>query len=830
MGRHPAHAFASSRGLLGVLVLLTAAGQVLEAERAPDIPSLSMSLRDNVVVSVLPGGAAARAGIHEGDLITAVEGRAATATRSAGRILGHYGAGDTVQVDLRRASLAGGPPEDLRIAFVPTKPQRIEVLWRLALAGVGITTLMIGFLVFSKKPRQLTLIFAGICYGMGYLFHPPYVPLDPVLQGLRNVLMDAVTVLIPPLLIHLFLLFPFRHPILERRPLLPLLLYAPSVLLLALVQSVRLVRPDPATGHLLAAISQLAATLLWVAGCAVALWLFVRSYVRAQTETARAQVRVALWGTVLGLFPLSLVLLLRLLWPTLSVPGDRLSVLATVLVPLSFGYAIVRHGIFDATHIVRRSLVLTGGGGLILLVYFGTQLLLQSFLEPIPISTLWISFISMLLAALLFWAIRGHLRALLKRVAGEERREQQQLLYDLGQALRGVTDRGDLVRAVASFLREALRSDRVAYFEWIDRDTLEATYVDGVEAERLDRFRFSRNLTHALDGIAGPVDRGDLEMDLPFGYLSPSDQRVLAALDTDIVVPVRVAQQRFGVLSVGQQTLGDPFSAEDLQLAETIAAEGAVAMENAALHDRLRRQDLLRHEVARAGDLQRRLLPTELPVVDSFEISGFSIPAQGVGGDYYDCFRTKWGEILLAIGDASGKSVSGAILMANLHGLVKSEAQRSEPPQEIVARINRRVCEMRKPDRYVTFCLARVDPLTGTLAYCNAGHPGLMLVRVDGRIEELSQGGLPLGIQAEAAYDGGSTFMRAGDVLLAYTDGITERERGEEMFGEERLREIARTHRRMSAQALQQTILAAVQGFSSTPLDDDTTLLLVKML
>ena len=184
----------------------------------------------------------------------------------------------------------------------------------------------------------------------------------------------------------------------------------------------------------------------------------------------------------------------------------------------------------------------------------------------------------------------------------------------------------------------------------------------------------------------------------------------------------------------------------------------------------------------------------------------------------------------MAIADASGKGVPGAILMANLQGLVKGEGVRRETPARIVERINRRLCEMNKPERYITFCFSRIDPLTGTLAYCNAGHPSLLLVRSGGRIEELALGGLPLGIRSRAGYEGGSTVMRAGDVLLLYTDGITERQRNEAIFGERRLQEMVRKHRRMSARALQEMILSAARCFAPTPLDDDTTILVVKML
>ncbi len=818
-----------SRWLLGLVVLITLAGQILEAERTPQAPDLAMALRDNRVMSVAPGGAAARATVRPGDLIVGVDGQPVPTGRSVAWLLSYRAPGDTVRLALVREGHSGAA-EPREVRFVPARPLRAELLWRLALAAVGTATILVGFLVFHRKPREISLIFAGVCYGLGYLFHPPYVPLVDPLPLLREILLDAVTVFIPPLLVHLFLLFPFRQPILQRRPRLPVLLYAPSFFLLALFQAFRLLAPGDGARGVLNAIGQPLAVIIWVIGCGAALWLFVRSYRRAQTETARAQVRVVVWGTVLGIFPAVFVLVLRQIRPDFAIPGDRLAVIATVLVPLSFGYAIVRHGIFDATHLVRRSLVLAGGGGLLLLAYFGAYLLLEGLLVPLQVSTLLISFLSMLAAGILFWLIQGRLRALLRRVAGEEHREQHQLLHDLGRELRGVEDRGEVVRIMTGVLREALRSERVAFCEWLEGGGLEVVYVEGLRSDQIDSLRPSRNLAQALAGVTAPTDRGDLEMDLPFGYLSPGDQRVLSALGVELIVPIRATHGIAGVFLIGRQTLGGPFDAEDRRMAETIANEGGIALENATLLDRVRREEQLRSEVDSAGDLQRRLLPAQLPQVDSFEISGFSIPAQGVGGDYYDCFRTQWGEIVLAIGDAAGKSVSGAILMANLQGLVTSEAQRRDPPQEIVARINRRLCEMRKPDRYVTFCLARIDPLTGTLAYSNAGHPSPLLVRAEGDTEELRLGGLPLGIRAQAQYDGGSTYMRAGDVLLAYTDGISERQRGEEMFGAGRLREIAGAHRRSSARALQEAILSAVRDFSPTPLDDDTTLLLVKML
>jgi len=431
---------------------------------------------------------------------------------------------------------------------------------------------------------------------------------------------------------------------------------------------------------------------------------------------------------------------------------------------------------------------------------------------------------------LLFIPAQQEIRSLMAKALSSNRPEQQSLLHDFGQALRGVLERDRLVRVITDSMAVALGAEHLAFLERSDDACLEAAYLYGIPATKLQRYRFTQALSQRMNRITGAIELGDLETDLPFGYISPTDQEALEAIGAEILVPLRTGTALAGLVLVGERTLSEPFTSEDLQLAETMAGEGAVALENALLHEQAQEEERLREEVGAARDLQERLLPGRMPQVESLEISGYSIPCQGVGGDYYDCFRTPWGEIVLAIGDASGKGVPGAILMANLQALVKTEARRSAEPWRIVQRINERLCEMRKPERYITFCLARIDPLTGTLAYCSAGHPGLLVVRSDGTIEELSRGGLPLGIRPQAAYEGGQCTLRAGDLLLLYTDGITERWNGTVEFGKERLHQLLRRNRRSSAKALEESILNAVREFATSPLSDDTTLLLVKVL
>lgn len=819
----------AGRLVVGLLALLTLSGQVLEAERAPTRPVLSMALRGREVISVAPGGAAARAGILPGDRIVGVGPHAVPATGDPSVYIKHHVVGERVLLTLQRDRAVQA------IEFPAPAPTSGDVFWRLAMAGAAILTLLIGVLVYFKKPRPLTLIFAGICLSMGYSIFPPFVPLDPSWLLLRASFLELFTVLTPPLLVHLFLLFPFRAPLLERRRWVVAWLYLPSVLLLGLFQASRVASApmgDPPGGAGgLAELGHLFGGLIWLLGIGLALYLFVRSYRRARSDVSRAKVRVVLWGSVIALLPLAVSTLVHQIWPDTALPGEQLSVLGIVMIPLSFGYAIVRHGIFDATHLVRRSLAVTVMVVLILMAYFGANLALRELLLPQALlSPLWVSLLSLATAGLVFLAVQGPMQSVLMRTGGPQPRDQHTLLYDLGSSLRGVRDRGRLVQIVSEFLGEALRAERVAFFEPHPSGFLEACYLDGLTPEKLHRYHFSPQLSAKLVAVGAPTDRGDLETDLPFGYISGADQEVFEAIGAEFMIPLRSEESLTGLVFVGSRTLGEGYTPGDLRLAETIAAEGSIALENASFHAKALEDAAWRQEVVVAADLQQRLLPTEVPAVESLEISSFSMAADGVGGDYYDHFRTPWGEVVLAVADASGKSVSGAILMANLQGLVKGEALRREDPARITARINRRLSEMNKPERFVTFALARVDPLTGTLEYCNAGHLNPLLIRADGSVESLEEGGLPLGIRDQARYDGGRTRMRSGDLLLLFTDGITERRRGEDMYGQERLEALVRRHHRLSARAIQETVLEEVQNFAPTALDDDTTLLVVKML
>jgi len=236
----------------------------------------------------------------------------------------------------------------------------------------------------------------------------------------------------------------------------------------------------------------------------------------------------------------------------------------------------------------------------------------------------------------------------------------------------------------------------------------------------------------------------------------------------------------------------------------------------------------LMRDMEEAHDIQRRLLPTEMPRLPGFEVRASWKPAGHVGGDYFDAIRRTETSASLCIADVSGKGMPAALLMSNIQAAVRSLARESSSTAELCHRLNRLVLKNTSTGKFVTFFCSTLDSDTHTLRFTNAGHLPPFLLRRDGTVTRLADGGAVLGIFADAAYEEFSTPFEFGDRLILVTDGITEaeNEHGEE-FGEDRLMQLLVEGRYLSTDALQKSILDAVQAFARQGLQDDATLMIV---
>lgn len=233
-------------------------------------------------------------------------------------------------------------------------------------------------------------------------------------------------------------------------------------------------------------------------------------------------------------------------------------------------------------------------------------------------------------------------------------------------------------------------------------------------------------------------------------------------------------------------------------------------------------------ELAAALEIQQSLLPHTILPLRGCELATAWQPVRAVSGDFFNVLHFNDTTSAICIGDVSGKGMPAALVMSNTQALTKAFAEINCQPYELCAQINRALCSQLSSGRFVTFFYAHFDSDRRTLCYSNAGHNPPLIMKNDGECLALTTGGTVLGVFKEQVFEQAEVSLASGDRVLLYTDGITEamNETGEE-FGEERLLDLLRSHRQLSADALQQTIMSAVTEFCGGNFHDDATLLVL---
>ena len=240
-----------------------------------------------------------------------------------------------------------------------------------------------------------------------------------------------------------------------------------------------------------------------------------------------------------------------------------------------------------------------------------------------------------------------------------------------------------------------------------------------------------------------------------------------------------------------------------------------------------RRDHKQQRELEDAQLIQRGLLPTTVPQISGLDVAVAWQPAMGVGGDCFDtlAFPNALG---VSIADISGKGLPAALLMSNLQAAVRAFATETSAPSAVCGNVNRLLCRNMASGRFATFCYARIDTRARRIVYANAGHNPPLLIRADGSVTRLSEGGMVLGIFPENAYEQAELPLAPGDRLLFYTDGITEaRSPDGEEYGEDRLASSAASARHQPVDVSKDALLAEVNAFTGGRFDDDATLIVV---
>lgn len=298
-----------------------------------------------------------------------------------------------------------------------------------------------------------------------------------------------------------------------------------------------------------------------------------------------------------------------------------------------------------------------------------------------------------------------------------------------------------------------------------------------------------------------------------------------------MAVPLQAKDRVIGLIYLDSPNMVQPFSREDLNLLTVMANVAAIRIEHARLAEIERVEEMHAKELEQAAQIQKGLLPRSAPKVAGLDLAGTTAACRTVGGDYYDFLSYPDGRVAALVGDVAGKGMPAALLMSSLQARVQVLFEDCENLASSVARLNKAIASNCPENRFITFFVCVIDPATGDVSYTNAGHNPPLLVRRSGQVEKLGTGGIILGIMPKFAYQLGQARLGHGDVLVLFSDGVTEQAKPDvdEEFGDERLAEVIRLHASEPADAIVKAVIDAVSEFSEgAPPADDITVVIAK--
>lgn len=797
-----------------------------------------------------PGKAAEAAGLRDGDRLVAVQGQPYAGEGARFAALEKLFPGDRFTVTVQSD---GGAAREVSWQLEPGSSNEMTIsrMVILALMSIGMPLLCIalGFWTVLARPldRQAWLLLVMLVTFSHSIVHPGYFP---AAMGPMAVVFHMIHVVCSSawgLAMFLFAWeFPRRAPWQERLPWIQwgAMGVMGAGIALSAASNYFMAWGNPgAWGAVIDTASRFSGVIQLLNMTAIsAFFALITSKQFVLTDTdSRRRLRIILYGAIAALTPMFVVILGLL---ALGRSPDSLSqwivlpaLLAMCLFPVTLAYVIVVHRAFGVALTVRQGLqyALASRGVRILQAALILGILMTAValatqpgmnrpktLQVVGFGTILVVFLQKGAEKLALWVDRRFFR---------EAYDAELLLTTLSEDVRGMVETKPLLEAVATRIAAALHVKRIVLLVRQDDAFAPAYGAAGPlagsarTAELLRRDRAP--LRVYLDDASSWVHQEGLGTE-ETGWLRETG--------AELLLPLAVKDRLLGVLTLGQKRSEEPYTGNDIRLLETVAAQTGMALENshlaAAITEAVAQRERLNREVEIAGEVQERLFPQNLPAIDGLDYWGYCRPARGVGGDSYDFLPLENGQFAFSIGDVSGKGIPAALLMASLQSALRGQAM-SLPGDmgAMIATLNRLIFDSSPSNRYATLFYAQYDPGTHLLTYVNGGHCPPMVLRGDS-IHRLEDGGPVVGLFRPARFTHGTFQIEPGDLLVGFTDGISEAmNAADEEWGEEALGEFLQKHKEDTVRVIIPKIVTAADAFADGyPQHDDMTLIAVRFV
>lgn len=492
----------------------------------------------------------------------------------------------------------------------------------------------------------------------------------------------------------------------------------------------------------------------------------------------------------------------------------------------AIAWAIIKYQFLNIRFFIGKSIILSMGSGFLvgcyLLIYNYTKQFFQRFIGfEIPI----LEILLLIFAAVFFQPILSALEGFIRKYFLKEIPDYQNVLKELCHDILTILDIDDLKDKILKTLSETIGVESIFLFLKTEIGVY-AAYQRNAEPNPI-HFGTQSEFILYLASVGDPVNRDDLCRHIT----NEEEIASLKMLNTQLFVPLQHRNSLEGVLCLGNKINGNTYSGEETTLFSILATQIVIALENSRLYKEGMEKQRIDEEISLAREIQRMLLPQQIPEGKSFKIAAINIPSKEVGGDYYDFVQIDERRLGIAIGDISGKGIPGSLLMSNLQATFRAAARLSKNSAEVLNFVNAQIARTTTPEKYATFFYGIFDTKTNIFHYTNAGHNFPILVRHDKSLIPLQDSDLIIGIDAGYKYNEHQLKLHPGDLLICYTDGVTEALNTDNIeFGEERFLEVILNKSWESTRQLRNQIYETVSEFASgTQQYDDMTLVIFQV-
>ncbi len=820
--------------------------------RGPELPSVELGFnfdftndeRVYSVTSVYLGSPAEKAGVLTGDKIFTINDSAIIDANYWSKVWMRNHPGDTVRLGIHRPGVKAAISISgvFRLRQSTTSEGSLEYFASEVRNSFPVPFVLVGLTVLFLRLEDPTVWLLALLFGS--FAATPSIPnelaISPTLRALVLAYRAIFSSMLGPLFYFFFAVFPTRSLIDRRLPWLKWGLIAIGIgLALPGLQAGQMQLPSPLVKLLGTSASGKVIFICTFVMLILGLVSFALNFTRTRDAEARRKIRVILWGTAVGLAPIlaeagaeSLFSFQALTWLSTAL------IALLFLFPLSFAYAVVRHRVLDIPILLRRGarylLVQRGFTFLLSLASIGLILIfalsLSRYLEPSTLITEpYAIALGSVFGTLLLWGgTRVH-----RRVSGRIDRaffrnayDARLIMEDLARRTAIVTDRDELARLLEQHLKEALQpSSLFIYFRANDGHLAAASGTVPPELE---------TISSELPLLVELAKR-----DQPLEYRSEREhvsvqRSSLDTLQPDCLVPmVGHGGRLLGLLVLGQRLSEELYSGEDRRLLASVASQAASALENIHLAEeiaeRIETERRVEREMEIAKEVQSRLLPQSPPRLKTLDLAAQCVQARSVGGDYYDFLDLGPDRMGFVLGDVSGKGIHAALLMASLQAHIRSQTGIApNDPVRALQQVNRMLWQSTSSRHFATLFFGIYEESTRRVVYVNCGQNPPVLLRRDGTVQRLAPTAAVIGVFQKWECSVGEIELAPDDLLVVYSDGITEAASKEDQFGEARLIDVLRANRGLPVNEIVAAILTSVQRFSGGTQSDDLTLLVAR--